>query len=230
MNKTFTNAKSTFSYYFTLENIKIIQTTCQQTSDMWTELVCNIFVCDVILNEHDCDDLILRTKWNNRNQLSYKIFICDVILNEHDCDDLVFETKWNKWNQLSYKIFICDVILNEHDCGDLILRTKWNKWNQLFYKIFICDVILNEHDWMILFFELNGINEINSRIKYLFVMLFWMCMSVMILFLKLNVINDWCFICQCKEWRNLSSNMTFTIFCLCCILWFRRYSFVKYEE
>jgi len=42
---------------------------------------------------------------------------------------------------------------------------------------------------MILFFELNGINEINSYAKYLIVMLFWMNMIVMILFFELNGIN-----------------------------------------
>jgi len=47
-------------------------------------------------------------------------------------------------------------------------------------------------------------------------------MIVMILCFGGYRINAWCFVCICKEWRNLSSNMVFTIFCLCCILWFRK--------
>ena len=128
MNKTFTNAKSTFSYYFTLQNIKIIQTTCQQTSDIWTELVCNIFICDVILNEHDW--MILFFELNGINE-----------------------------------------------------NNSFTKY--LFTMLFWMNMIV-----MILSFELNGINEINSFTKYLFVMLFWMCMSVMILFFHLNGINE----------------------------------------
>mgnify|MGYP006973200442 CR=1 FL=1 len=177
MNKTFTNAKSTFSYYFTLENIKIIQTTCQQTSDMWTELVCNIFVCDVILNEHDCDDLILRTKWNNRNQLSYKIFICDVILNVHDWMILFFEL--NGITGISSPTKYLFVMLFWMNMIVMILFLKLNGINEINSHIKYLFVMLF---WMnmtvvILFFELNGINEINSFTKYLFVMLFWMNMT-----------------------------------------------------
>ena len=43
---------------------------------------------------------------------------------------------------------------------------------------------------MILCYELNGINEINSTEKYLFVILFGMNMTVMILRFELNGINE----------------------------------------
>ena len=43
---------------------------------------------------------------------------------------------------------------------------------------------------MILCYELNGINEINSRTKYLFVILFGMNMTVMILRYEQNGINE----------------------------------------
>jgi len=43
---------------------------------------------------------------------------------------------------------------------------------------------------MILRYELNGINEINSPTKYLFVILFGMNMTMMILHFQLNGINE----------------------------------------